>query len=417
MKDIPLITPALTGETPFARNYAREVLEIASGRGCRVKDTRGNSYLDFGSGIAVNALGYGDRGLARRVARQMRKLVHVSNLYATPPSLALAEELLQLASPAGRTPFQAVHFGNSGAEANEAAIKYARLRAQHLKGLGHHTIVAFEKAFHGRTLGALSATPNEAYRKKFEPLLPGFTFLPLNDLARLDQAVTEETAAVILEPLQGEGGLESPSPEMVELLNRISAERGVLVIADEIQTGLGRLGELFGSTLIGLTPDIITLSKPLAGGLPLSATLIPPTINELLQPGDHGTTFGGGPVTTEAGRYVLERITAPGFMEQVRQRANQLDQGLEELRKNHPWITDLPGRGLLRGLRIDLGPDQEELFPAILPAALKRGLLILRSGSNVIRIAPPLIISPRDLQRGLAILDTVFHTISARRHQ
>ncbi|SIQ74571.1 acetylornithine aminotransferase apoenzyme [Alkalispirochaeta americana] len=417
MTSTPLRTPAMTDETPFARNYARQVLEIASGRGCIVKDTRGNSYLDFGSGIAVNALGYGDRGLARRVARQMRKLVHVSNLYATTPSLALAEQLLELAAPVGRTPFQAVHFGNSGAEANEAAIKYARLRAHHHKGPGHHTIVAFEKAFHGRTLGALSATPNEAYRKKFEPLLPGFTFLPLNDRAALDRAVTEETAAVILEPLQGEGGLNSPSPEMVELLNRISAEREVLVIADEIQTGLGRLGELFGSTVIGLTPDIITLSKPLAGGLPLSATLIPASINERLEPGDHGTTFGGGPVTAEAGRYVLDRITAPGFMDQVRQRAQELEEGLQGLQKRYSWITERPGQGLLRGLRIDLGTDQEGLFPTILPTALERGLLILRSGSDVIRIAPPLIISRRDMQRGLAILDTVFHTINARRHQ
>ncbi|TVR67894.1 MAG: aminotransferase class III-fold pyridoxal phosphate-dependent enzyme [Spirochaetaceae bacterium] len=405
----------LTSKTPFPNNYAREVIEFSRGRGVWLQDRSGRKYLDLGAGIAVNALGYGNRELARVVARQMRKLVHVSNLHTTTPSLELGARLLDLASSVGREPFAAVHFGNSGAEANESAIKYARLWSYMEKGPGHHRIICFENAFHGRTMGALSATPKEAYRRKFEPLVPGFDFVPWNDPVALEEAVGEDVAAIMVEPVQGEGGLKVLSPEMAETLNRICRERRVLIICDEVQTGLGRLGTLFGSTLSGLKPDIITLSKPLAGGLPLSATLIPAAINDRLEVGDHGTTFGGGPVTSAAALYVLDRITAPSFLEHVRERAAELDAGLRRLRERYEWITGLPGTGMLRGMEIDLGPDQETILPGIVPAARDQGLLILRSGSNVIRLAPPLVISPRELTQGLGILDTVYQTINARR--
>lgn len=407
---------AMTGDTPFARNYAREVLTISHGKGVWLRDASGKRYLDFGSGIAVNALGYGDRRLARVVAQQMKRLVHISNLYATMPALELGRELLDLARPIGRAPFTGVHFGNSGSEANEAAIKYARLWAHCEKGPGHHRILAFENAFHGRTMGALSATPKEAYRRKFEPLLPGFEFLPFNDPAALEQAITPEIAAVMVEPVQGEGGLQVLTPETVEILNNLCPQRGVLLIADEIQTGLGRLGELFGSTLVGLKPDMVTLSKPLAGGLPLSATLIPAAVNDHLEPGDHGTTFGGGPATTAAARYVLGRITDRGFLEGVRKRAAELNQGLLRLRERYSWITELRGTGMLRGLRIELGTDQERLFPEIIPLARDQGMLILRSGADVIRIAPPLVISTGEIRRGIEILDAVLHIIETRRN-
>lgn len=405
----------MTTDTPFPNNYSREMLEFDHGRGVWLVDRGGKRYLDFGAGIAVNALGYGNRELARVVARQMRKLVHVSNLYTTAPALELGQRLLDLAAPVGRNPFTAVHFGNSGAEANEGAIKYARLRSHARKGPGHHRILCFENAFHGRTMGALSATPKEAYRRKFEPLVPGFDFLPWNDPGALDAAVTADVAAVMVEPVQGEGGLGVLTPEMAGEINRICAERDVPVIADEVQTGLGRLGTLFGSTLSGLKPDILTLSKPLAGGLPLSATLIPASVNDHIEVGDHGTTFGGGPATAQAALYVLDRVTAPSFLEHVRERAAELEAGLQRLRERFDWVTGITGSGLLRGLTIELGSDQEALLPQILPAARDGGLLILRSGANVIRIAPPLIISPGELTRGLGILDGVFQTIQGRR--
>lgn len=406
---------AITQDTPFAHNYGREVLQIAHGKGVYLWDTNGNRYLDFGSGIAVNALGYGDRGLARAVHRQMKRLVHVSNLYATPPSLEFGYRLLEFTSSIGREPFTGVHFGNSGAEANESAIKYARLYAQAVRGAGHHKILSFEHAFHGRTLGALSATPKEAYRTKFEPLLPGFETVPYNDRAALEAKLDRSFAAVLVEVVQGEGGLTPLQPNVATALNELTRQHDVLLIADEIQTGLGRLGEYFGSTIVGLTPDIVTLSKPLAGGLPLSATLIPEKVNSRLEPGDHGTTFGGGPVTTTAGLYVLERLTRDGFLRDLRQRSAQLDQGLTALKERFPFIRELRGTGMLRGLRIDLSDRQNDLYPEIMSVARDKGLIVLRSGTDVIRIAPPLIISAKELERGLEMLAKTLEEIDKRR--
>ncbi len=405
---------ALTTDTPFARNYSREVLQIVKGKGVYLWDANGTKYLDLGSGIAVNAFGYGDKRLAGAVARQMKELIHVSNLYATPPALELGYRLLEFAGPVGRAPFTGVHFGNSGSEANEAAIKYARLYAHETRGTGNHKILSFEHAFHGRTMGALSATPKEAYRKKFEPLVPGFETTPFNDIAALEATLDGTFAAVIVEPVQGEGGLTPITPEFAAALNELTARYDVLLVADEIQTGLGRLGNFFGSTAAGLEPDIVTLSKPLAAGLPLSATLIPDRVNGLVSPGDHGTTFGGGPVTSRAALYVLERLTAPGFIESVRARADSLEKGLKAIQSRFECVGGLRGRGMLRGLEVNLGGDQEKLFPEILPAARDRGLLILRSGENVIRIAPPLIISETELQQGLSLLTETLAEIEKR---
>ncbi|MFW5693977.1 MAG: acetylornithine transaminase [Alkalispirochaeta sp.] len=406
---------AMTHDTPFARNYARTVPLLSHGKGVWIWDASGNRYLDFGSGIAVNALGYGDRRLARTVARQMKRLVHVSNLYATEPGIALANRLLELATAVGREAFTAVHFGNSGAEANESAIKYARLYAQARRGVGHHRIISLSDGFHGRTMGALSATPNEAYRRKFEPLLPGFETVPFDDPQALRDSVDDTVAGIMVEVVQGEGGLRVLSPGMVDALHDVSERHDVLIIADEIQTGLGRTGTLFGSTAAGLHPDVICLSKPLAGGLPMSATLIPDRVNRELNPGDHGTTFGGGPATSAAALYVLDRITADGFLDTVIDRAEQLDERLTEIQRRFDFVTELRGRGLLRGLRIDLGPDQETLFPEFVPAARDQGLLILRSGKDVVRIAPPLVISRNELDEGAQRLSQTLQSIHTRR--
>lgn len=408
-------TDATTHDTPFARNYARQVPLFARGKGVWIWDASGNRYLDFGSGIAVNALGYGDRRLARTVAAQMKRLVHVSNLYATEPGISLANRLLELASPVGRAAFTAVHFGNSGAEANESAIKYARLYAYVRRGQGHHRILSLSDGFHGRTMGALSATPNEAYRTKFEPLVPGFETVPFNNPQALRDAVDDTVAGILVEVVQGEGGLRVISQEMVDALHEVTERHDVLLIADEIQTGLGRTGTLFGSSAAGLRPDIICLSKPLAGGLPMSATLIPDRVNRELTPGDHGTTFGGGPATSAAALYVLERITGDRFLSTVQDRADQLQEGLTALLNRFDFVTELRGRGLLRGLRIDLGSDQEMLFPQILPSAQEQRLLLLRSGKDVVRIAPPLVISRREMDEGLKRLTQTLQSIHTRR--
>jgi acetylornithine/N-succinyldiaminopimelate aminotransferase len=396
--------PSLTETTPFANNYSKTVLQLDRGEGVYLFDASGNRYLDFGSGIAVNAVGYGDPYLADVVANQMRKLVHVSNLYATAPAIQFGEALLTHGSDIARAPFTAVHFGNSGTEGNEAAIKYARMYSLERRGPDHHHILSFENAFHGRTMGALSATPKHQYRERFEPLVPGFDWIPFNDPDHVRRHLTDRYAAVLVEVIQGEGGLEVITQELVHALNEITAERDVLLIADEIQTGLGRTGYLFGSEMVGLKPDIVTLSKPLGGGLPLSATLLPAKVNDLLRIGDHGSTFGGGPVPTAAGHYLLQRLTAPGFLEHVRERALELHRGLELLQNDLHIVVGLRGAGLLRGVQIAAPSGGEAPIPQILEACRAAGLLVLRSGSDVVRIAPPLVITREELEEGLFIL-------------
>jgi len=383
---------------PIARCYAPELLELTKGKGSRVRDASGRWYLDFGAGIAVNALGYGRRDLARVAARQMRRLIHTSNLYTSPPTVALARTLT------ASGPFDACFFGNSGTEANEAALKLARLYASRTKGPGHARLVSFTNSFHGRTMGALSVTPTSAYREPFEPLVPETETLPFNDpeaVAQLDRRV----AACIVEVIQGEGGLEQMTPEFVEALNSAREEHDIVLIVDEIQTGLGRTGSVYAHRTAGLKADIVTLAKPLAGGLPLSATLIPERINKLLSPGDHGSTFGGGPVTTAVAAHVWKTITPERFLEQVRARAVQLDGELDELAASRSELGRTLGAGLLRGVEVRCPENQAKtVIKEILGACRSRGLLILRSGANVLRLAPPLTVSKEDVSTAVRIL-------------
>ncbi|GAB4222115.1 MAG: aspartate aminotransferase family protein [Spirochaetales bacterium] len=330
----------------------------------------------------------------------MRKVVHTSNLYTTEPTLTLAGKLI------ASGPFRSVHFGNSGTEANESALKYARLYARRKRGEGHHRFLTFSHAFHGRTLGALSVTPTEAYRQPFEPLVPGVEVCPYNDVEALRRIVNEEFAGIIVEVVQGEGGLEVMTEEFAQALNEVRDSFDLILIADEVQTGLGRTGHLYASGAVGLKPDIITLAKPLAGGLPLSATLIPEKIDTLLRVGDHGTTFGGGPVTTAVASYIWDTVSNPAFLEEVRAKGDYLANALEELRKEtgsgHLKFPRVRGMGLLRGLEVEA--EQGELgdwMKRILQAARKEGLLVLRSGKNVIRIAPPLVISREEIEEGI----------------
>lgn len=384
---------------PFPKSYADTFLLLESGKGVYVRDAGGLEYLDFGSGIAVNALGYGRKDLARTAARQMRKLVHVSNLYATQPSVDLAKRLVLLGD------FAAVHFGNSGSEANETAIKFARLHALRTKGEGRHKLLCFNNAFHGRTLGALSCTPNAKYQEPFRPLLGDVTAVDFNDAAAVEKTLDDRYAGVIVEVVQGEGGLQSMTPEFAETLNELCRRHGALLIADEVQTGLGRCGRPLASEVVGLKPDIVTLSKPLAGGLPLSATLIPAAVNDLLHVGEHGTTFGGGPVTTAVAGQVLDIVLNPTFLESIVAKSQYLEKRLAELVDRHELVTAVRGMGMLRGLVTADG--KEGAIPDLMGAAKEKGLLILRSGTNVLRIAPPLVISEKDIDRGVELLADV----------
>lgn len=397
---------SLVQNPPFPRNYASELLEIERGRGVELWDAAGTRYLDLGAGIAVNALGYGRRDLARIASRQMRKLIHISNLYATEPAIRLADLLRDLA----RTrlgEYAAVQFGNSGAEANEAAIKYARLYAHRTRGPGHHKILSLSNGFHGRTMGALSATPNPKYQEAFQPLVPDMLSTEFNDPDQLEAVLNDAFAAVIVEVVQGEGGLRVLSREFAAKLNELCARHDVMLIADEVQTGLGRTGKLFGCEHVGLKPDIVTFSKPLAGGLPLSATMIPEKINSLLHPGDHGTTFGGGPVTSAVAEHVVLTIAAPDFLARVEERARELTALLDRIVDSSPEVIERRGLGMLQGLAIappEGADDASGRVAEIMNTCRERGVLLLRSSSNVVRIAPPLVIGSRDLERGIDVL-------------
>ncbi len=390
---------------PFPNNYAEEFLVLERGKGSWVWDRAGKRYLDFSSGIAVNALGHGRADLARIAYRQMKKLTHVSNLFTTEPALQLAQRLVATGERLGGPAFAAVHFGNSGTEANEAAIKYARVYALRTKGEGHHKLLSFTGAFHGRTIGALSLTPTEKYQKPYHPLLPGVetaTFNKLEDLDRLDSTY----AAVFLEPLQGEGGLEQITPEFAAKLQDLCHKHDILIVADEIQCGLGRTGTFFASEQLGLVPDLVTLAKPLAGGLPLSATLIPAKVNNIIHVGDHGTTFGGGPVTTAVAGKVLDVILNQDFLAEVTEKSQHFEKLLTQLQNSIPAVRAVKGLGLLRGLALHL-PSGSSLLSQILTEAQEAGLLVLRAGTDVLRLAPPLTVTTQELTQGCELLKTV----------
>jgi len=390
-------------QPPFPKNYADEFLVLDHGKGTEVWDKAGNRYLDFTGGIAVNALGHGRKDLAKIARRQMQRLTHVSNLYTTQPALDLAARLVKTGNPGQ---FAAVHFGNSGTEANEAALKYARVYALRTKGEGHNKFLSFTGAFHGRTFGSLSLTFTEKYQKPYVPLVPGCEVAPYNDVtavARLDQSF----AGVLVEPLQGEGGLDRLSPAFAQALQETCARHDILVIADEIQCGYGRTGTFFAWQQLGLTPDIVTLAKPMAGGLPLSATLIPAKVNDVIHVGDHGTTFGGGPVTTAVANRVFDLISDPSFLAKVATRGQQLERLLDGLKKDLPFAVEVMGLGLLRGVRLRFDLAKKTLIDDVVASCRAHGLLVLRAGTNVLRFAPPLTVSKKELDGGVGILRAV----------
>ncbi|HJS58627.1 MAG TPA: acetylornithine/succinylornithine family transaminase [Vicinamibacteria bacterium] len=370
--------------------YERD-LTLVRGRGARLYDAEGRAYLDFAAGIGVNGLGYGDAKVLAAIRRQSAALIHASNLFHNEPASALAERLVRLAFPSR------VFFCNSGAEAWETAMKFARKIG---RAAGRSELLCFEGAFHGRTLGALSTTWKESYRKPFEPLVPGVRFLPWNDLSAVAAALDERTAAVMLEPVQGEGGVRPASREFLNGVRDLTRERGALLVLDEVQCGLGRTGKLFAFEHAGITPDILTLAKPLGGGLPMGATLLREDLAPALGVGDHGSTFGGNPVAAAASLAVLERLTAPGFLDGVTRRGAQLLRGLGKLARAHAeTIAEVRGLGLMVGVELhaEAGPVVKRLR--------ERGVLATKAGDRVLRLLPPLVIKPGDVRVFLEALE------------
>jgi predicted acetylornithine/succinylornithine family transaminase len=373
--------------------YARVGPLFVAGEGAELIAEDGTRYLDFVAGIAVNALGYNHPAIREAITRALDTgLVHVSNLYRTEPGERLAAELTARVFETGGQAF----FCNSGAEANEGAFKFAR------KWSRKTGIVAFSGSFHGRLFASLAATDRPDYRRPFEPLLADVQIVPLGDRAAADRAVTRaRTAAVIVEPLQGEGGVRPVPADFLAFLRTLCDERGVALIFDEVQCGLGRTGTLFAHEQTGVTPDIVTLAKPLAGGLPMGAVLVNDRIAAALAPGDHATTFGGGPLVATVALEVLRIIADPGFLTDVRGKGGWLAQRLSGLAGRSSRVRQVRGMGLMWGVEL-----AEPAAPFV-TAARERRLLVLTAGPNVLRIVPPLTIARDELERGTAILEEV----------
>ncbi len=371
--------------------YPRVGPTFVAGEGCELVAADGTRYLDLTAGIAVNALGYGHPVIRAAVdAALATGLVHLSNLYHSDPAERLAELL------ARHSFASAVFFCNSGAEANEGAFKFAR------RWTSKTDIVAFSGGFHGRLFASLAATDRPDYRRPFEPLLGGVQIVPLGDRAATERAVrTDGTAAVIIEPVQGEGGVRPVSPEWLGYLRRLCDDRGVALIFDEVQCGLGRTGVLFAYEHSGVVPDLLTLAKPLAGGFPMGAVLLGPDVAEAIEPGDHATTFGGGPLVASVARAVVTTIADPGFLEAVRTTGTWLGTRLRALAARRRRIREVRGVGLMWGMEL------HEPAAPVIAAARAGGVLVLSAGANVIRLVPPLIVDTAALDRGVGVLEEV----------
>ena len=382
----------VTAEAKFVvSTYSRPLPVFTHGKGVYLFDTEGRRYLDFTAGIAVTALGHSDKQWVEAVSRQAGKLTHVSNLYHTEPHVELAQQLTE-SSFADR-----VYFCNSGTEANEAAFKFARKWAR----ANHHTnvktrIVAFEGSFHGRTTGSLAATSKTKYRSPFEPLMPGIDFATLNDIASAEKTITNETCAVIVEPIQGEGGVNTASNDFLSELRKICDKNKALLIFDEVQCGLARTGHLWAYQNSGIRPDIMTLAKPLAGGLPIGATLVTEDVAQTIHPGDHGSTFAAGPLVCKAANVVFNRVSQPDFIANVASTGKYLKQRLLQLEPQQ--LVDVRGSGLLIGAEFSCAIDP------LIQAAAEHGLLLISAGENVLRLCPPLIVTMAQVDEAIEII-------------
>ena len=384
--------------------YKRQPVVFVRGDGVHLYDAAGREYLDLLSGIGVASLGHANRGLAAAIADQASTLLHTSNLYYHPLQ---GEAAARLAAMSG---LPRVFFCNSGAEAVEACLKFAR-RYWHTKGeMGRTEFVAMEGAFSGRTFGALSVTHDEHYREPFAPLVPGVTFVDPQDPAAIVAAVTGRTAAIIAEPIQGEGGIRPLSAAAVEAINAACAATGALFIADEVQTGLGRTGVPFYFQALGLRPDLVSVGKALGGGVPIGACLCSERIADAVSPGDHGTTYGGNLLACRAAVFFLEQLMDKGVLDHVNAIAPHFERRLRTLALRHPIILEVRGAGLMRGLelRVDALP--------VVDAARQHGLLVNRTDEKVVRMLPPLTIEVAELDRALDILDTVLAEVVSEVH-
>jgi len=383
-----------TSAAPLVGLYAQPDLILARGAGCRVWDESGREYLDFTAGIAVNALGHASPVVVGAVEEALAKgLIHTSNLFATRPGMELAQTLVSLAFPSK------VFFCNSGAEANEAALKFVRRWAGTTGDDTRRDFIAFRGAFHGRLFGTLAVTDREAYQAPFRPLMPGVHYAEVGDAEGVEALLaTGKVAGVFIEPIQGEGGVRPVPADFLRTLRALCDRYGALLVFDEIQCGLGRTGHVFAHQDAGVTPDIMTLAKPLAGGFPMGAVLAAPHVADALKPGDHGTTFGGGPLVATVALAVVRAVSDPSFLEAVQKVGARLAEGLEALKESVPGVREVRGRGLMLGLVLEgeAGP--------VVAKARARGLLLVSAGAHVVRFVPPLNVTGAEVDEALAVV-------------
>jgi acetylornithine aminotransferase len=377
--------------------YARFPVAFVRGAGCRLWDDAGKEYLDFLAGIAVCALGHCHPEVATAIGEAARKLIHVSNLFYTYPQVELAAELTRLSFA------DKAFFCNSGAEANEAAIKLARKYSNDNFGPGRFHIISMKDSFHGRTMATLSATGQSKIHKGFEPLVEGFVFVDFNSISAVEAAITDKTCAVMVEPVQGEGGLNFPEPGFLKDLKELCKQKNVLLIFDEIQSGLGRTGSLFAYEQEDVTPDIMTLAKALANGLPMGAMLAVDEVAGAFTPGSHASTFGGGPLVASAALATLRIISEPAFLAKVRETGAYFISRLQSLRERFPFIKGVRGRGLMVGLELSI-PGAK-----FVSKCLERGAIINCTHDTVLRFVPPLIAGRSEVNEMIGILEGVFN--------
>jgi predicted acetylornithine/succinylornithine family transaminase len=375
------------------RNYKRAPVAFSHGRGVLLYDVEGREYLDFIGGIAVSSLGHAHPALVQAISAQAARYLHVSNLYQIPEQVAAAERLVAASG------LDRAFFCNSGAEANEGAIKLARKRGKAVRGPGAHEILVTHNSFHGRTLATVAATGNPRYQQGFEPMPAGFRFVPFDDLEAMRAAITEATCAILVEPIQGEGGVLPPSPGYLAGLRALCDENALLLILDEVQTGIGRTGKMFAYQHAGVLPDIVTIAKGVAGGVPAGVVLATDAAAAHFVPGDHGSTFGGNALASAAIVAVLDAIELEGLLENAAVTGARLVAGLEKVRGKHPLLLEIRGAGLLVGADLSI-----EAAPVV-EACLARGLLVNSVRPKTLRFAPPLIVSEAEVDRALEILD------------
>ena len=379
----------------IAKTYKRFPIVITKGKGCSLWDTEGKKYMDFVSGIAVCNLGHAHPKVSEALSKQADVLLHVSNLYYTEPQIELAYRLTEN-SFADR-----VFFCNSGAEANEAAIKLARKYFKDKGESERYRIVTMEKSFHGRTMATLSATGQEKIRKGFEPLLEGFDYIPFNDIDALRKSIGPSTCAVLLEPIQGEGGVRCPDPDYLKDVRRLCDETGILLIFDEIQTGMGRTGKFFAYEHFGIEPDIMTLAKALANGLPIGAMLASEEVAEAFGPGAHASTFGGTPIITAASVQVVKVLLEENLIHHCAKMGAYFKERLLGLKDKHESIVDVRGMGLLLGMKLKIEGD------IIVNSCMEKGFLINCIQGNILRFIPPLIVEKEEIDALVACLDGI----------